>query len=423
MREMKDSGIAWIGEIPREWEVANIGACTNEVVCPNTDCSESNALQFKMGSIISKKGGDSKYHPDTLAAYTKVKKGDIVINGLNLSFDLISQRVGLVRERGVITSTYLTLRPTELLYSNYLAYLFKAYDNCKAFHGMGRGLRQILSYNELKKYFLVLPPLSEQHLISSYLDAKCSEIDSALSLQEQMISELRAYKQSLITETVTHGLNPNAKMKNSGVEWIGDVPEGWEVRRLKNIGAAKNGLTYSPADLASENDGTLVLRSSNIKEGKLVFNDNVYVNTDIPSSLMVKKGDVIICSRNGSAALVGKCAIVEEDINATYGAFMMRFQSVYYYKYIYYLLSSAITQYKPLFATTTINQLTVGMFGNMKMSFTENASEQHSIATFLDEKCAEIDALIVLREKKMEALKEYKKSLIYECVTGKKEIV
>lgn len=426
MREMKDSGIAWIGEIPSEWEIGRIKTIFSE----RTELSQEGTEELLSVSEYygvaprASKVEDGEYvsRSESLEGYKKCYKGDFVSN-IMLAW---KGSFGVTEYDGIVSPAYCVYKPSKKIYSKFFHYLFRTSLYTSRFRLFSKGIidSRLRLYSP---YFYdieaILPPLSEQHLISSYLDAKCSEIDSALSLQEQMISELRAYKQSLITEVVTHGLNPNAKMKNSGVEWIGEVPEGWEVRRLKNIGAAKNGLTYSPADLASENDGTLVLRSSNIKEGKLVFNDNVYVNTDIPSSLMVKKGDVIICSRNGSAALVGKCAIIEEDINATYGAFMMRFQSVYYYKYIYYLLSSAITQYKPLFATTTINQLTVGMFGNMKMSFTENASEQRSIATFLDEKCAEIDALIVLREKKMEALKEYKKSLIYECVTGKKEIV
>ena len=138
-RAFKDSGIEWIGQIPREWEVELIGNNIKEINDKNDDSSEDNALQFKMGSIISKKGGDSKYNPESLAAYTKVIEGDIIINGLNLSFDFISQRVGLVKEMGVITSTYLTLRPSSLLHSDFINYLFKAYDNCKAFHGMGRG--------------------------------------------------------------------------------------------------------------------------------------------------------------------------------------------------------------------------------------------------------------------------------------------
>lgn len=205
--------------------------------------------------------------------------------------------------------------------------------------------------------------------------------------------------------------------KDSGIAWIGEIPSEWEVRRIKNIGDSKNGLTYTPADIVDENEGILVLRSSNIQNGKLCFNDNVYVSCEIPNALWVKKGDIIICSRNGSAELVGKCAMVENDIIATYGAFMMRFQSAYNHKFSYYLLSCAISQYKQFFSTTTINQLTVGIFGRLAIPFTGNKEVQQSIASFLDTKCGEIDALISLQEEMISELQAYKQSVITEAVT------
>lgn len=210
----------------------------------------------------------------------------------------------------------------------------------------------------------------------------------------------------------------NKKYKDSGIPWIGEIPEDWDIRRIKNIGHSQNGLTYSPSDMVSENEGVLVLRSSNIQNGKLTFNDNVYVSADIPSNLMVKKGDLIICSRNGSAALVGKCALVEDDnLNATYGAFMMRFNSRYNSRYTYYLLSTAISQYKQLFFTTTINQLTVSTFDGLRVPFTESLPTQQRIADFLDRKCAEIDELSALQETMIAELKRYKQSVITEAVT------
>lgn len=418
----KDSGIAWIGEIPGEWRVGLVGKYFKEINNPNINQEETNTLQFKMGEIISKSKGDSKYSPETIEAYNVVEPETIMINGLNLSFDLISQRVAQVRERGAITSTYLAIWPTNGMKSDYAKYLLKAYDNNKALHAMGRGLRATLSYRTFRSEPILIPTMEEQQSISSFLDEKSGEIDSLISIQEEMISELLAYKQSVITEAVTKGLDKKAKMKNSGVEWIGDIPEEWEVRRIKFIGDSKNGLTYTPSDVVSEHEGVLVLRSSNIQNGKLCYDDNVYVSSNIPSHLMVKKGDLIICSRNGSAALVGKCALVEEDITASFGAFMMRFQSQYNHKYIYYLLSCAITQYKQLFSTTTINQLTVGVFGSLIMPFTINETEQQAIATYLDEKTSQIDSLIALKQSKIESLKEYKKSIIYEYVTGKKRV-
>lgn len=119
--------------------------------------------------------------------------------------------------------------------SDYAKYLLKAYDNNKALHAMGRGLRATLSYGIFRSEPVLVPSDNEQQSIATFLDQKCSEIDSLISLQEEMISELQAYKQSVITEAVTKGLDPNAKMKDSGVEWIGEIPEGWKIVKINRI--------------------------------------------------------------------------------------------------------------------------------------------------------------------------------------------
>lgn len=204
------------------------------------------------------------------------------------------------------------------------------------------------------------------------------------------------------------------KYKDSGISWIGKVPEDWEIRRIKYIGYSENGLTYSPNDI-TKNAGVLVLRSSNIQNNRLAFDDNVYVKA-APKKLMLHKGDIIICSRNGSVSLIGKSALIEDDMNATFGAFMLRFHSNYNSKYIYYLVSDAISKYKGLFATTTINQLTKSAFASMHCAFAPN-EEQEAIANYLDKKTAEIDKIIAEREKKIVLLNELKSSIISRTVT------
>lgn len=175
--------------------------------------------------------------------------------------------------------------------------------------------------------------------------------------------------------------------KDSGVEWIGEVPSHWEIVPLKFTGEFSNGLTYSPKDVVDY--GILVLRSSNIQNSSLSFEDNVYVS-NVSKALLVQKGDVIICSRNGSAALVGKSAFIDKDINATFGAFMMRYIPKINKKYGFYLFQTAIGRYKGYFATTTINQLTKSTIGEMKVPLA-NTEEQTAIVDFLDKKCSEID--------------------------------
>lgn len=201
--------------------------------------------------------------------------------------------------------------------------------------------------------------------------------------------------------------------KNSGVEWIGEVPIHWNVMPLKFTGTFGNGLTYSPKDVVD--NGILVIRSSNIQNSSLSFEDNVYVN-NVAKELLVHKGDIIICSRNGSAALVGKSAFIENDINATFGAFMMRYIPKINKKYGFYLFQSAIGRYKGYFATTTINQLTKSTIGEMKVPLA-STNEQQAIVDYLDKKCSEIDNIIYAQQNRIALLQELKQSIITHAVT------
>lgn len=407
---MKNSGIPWIGEIPEKWKVELIGNNAKEVDNPNIDNAEDNALQFKMGSIISKKNGDSKYNPATLEAYNKVKKGDIVINGLNLSFDYISQRIGLVKEDGVITSAYLAIRPTSAIKSEYLNYLFKAYDNCKAFHGMGKGLRQTLAYKELRNYLLCFPPLADQQAIADFLDKKCAEIDQMVALQEKFIEELKAYKQSLITETVTKGLNPNAPMKDSGVEWIGEVPVNWDVCKLKHIYTLVNGRAYSDPELLSEGKYKV------LRVGNLFTSDKwYYSDMELEPDKYCQEGDLLY----GWSASIGPYLWNHEKVIYHYHIWKVLFKNIR--QFAFYQLHALTEAKRRDMHGSAMQHLTMDGMNNSYLTMPPKR-EQQAIADYLDKKCAEIDQLITIKQKKADELKEYKKSIIYEYVTGKRSV-
>lgn len=208
-------------------------------------------------------------------------------------------------------------------------------------------------------------------------------------------------------------------MRDSGVEWIGMIPSDWETKRLKFLGVARNGLTYSPADISDKSSGTLVIRSSNIQKGKLQFQDNVYVKSIIPQDLLLHQGDIVICARNGSKSLIGKSAYVDSSISATFGAFMMVFRtSVFEKKYIYWLLNSGIfNYYLGAYSTTTINQLTRENINNMYVPFCPFPMLRSSISNFLDEKCKQIDTVITEVKLSINAYNSWKSSIIYEAVT------
>ncbi len=263
--------------------------------------------------------------------------------------------------------------------------------------------------------------IDEQIRIAGYLDQQCAHIDAVIEKTKASIEEYKKLKQAVITQAVTKSIRCDRLMKDSGIEWIGQIPADWSIQRFKNLGKCWNGLTYSPDDMCDEGNGTLVLRSSNIQNGKLVFDDNVYVNCDVPAKVKVHYQDILICSRNGSAKLIGKNAIIGENVDAAFGAFMMVYRSVAP-RYLRYILNSDVFMYNlSSFLTSTVNQLTAGVFNNIKFPYTADVEEQEEIVRYLDDKCSSIDRLIDKKEQILTEMESYKKSLIYEYVTGKKE--
>lgn len=421
-RKMRDSGIPWIGEVPEGWGVNKIKYHLTRNEIKNKPDKQVLSVYRDYG-VIPKDSRDDNHNvtSEDTSKYKYVQKGDLVINKMKAW----QGSLGVSKYEGIVSPAY---------------YIYKFHDDSfdgKFFHYLIRGcykdeFRRIsggiregqwdLSAEKFENTMIIIPPIPEQHRIADFLDSKCSEIDTLIENLRVRVESAKEYKKAVITEAVTKGLDKDAKMKDSGVEWIGEIPEHWEMRRIKNIGVYRNGLTYSPSDMVDENDGKLVLRSSNIQNGKLSFDNNVYVKTKIPKLLQIKRNDILICSRNGSKELVGKSALINEDIDATFGAFMMILRCECA-KYMYYILNSSLLSfYIGSFATSTINQLTGGNFGNMKFPFTADTKEQQYIADYLDSKCSEIDTILQNYETQIATLEEYKKSLIYEYVTGKKEV-
>ena len=416
----KDSGVKWLGQIPSHWEVKKLRAFFSEVCESNSALKVHNQLQFKYGTIVPKPNtGVDDAVLKTVSKYTVVNRGDIIINGLNLNYDFISFRVGKVNEQGVITSAYIAMRPNKGLSSKFYEYLLKAMDAKKVFHGFGTGIRATLSFKELKHKFLPLVPLNEQEAIVAYLDKVTGDIDRAIEAQQKMIDALNERKQIIITRAVTRGLNPDAPLRDSGIDWLGKIPEHWDRICLKYLGDVRNGLTYRPGDLVD--NGRLVIRSSNIKDNRLSFNDNVYVK-DFPNKLDIRLGDIIICSRNGSASLVGKSIYIDNDIDATFGAFMLRFRPNRPSKFWHYALQSCIAAYKALFSTSTINQLTVSTFKHMVIAL-PSESERLNIVEYLDLESKKLDTAISNCERMISLFQERKQIIINEVVTGKTKVI
>lgn len=204
--EMKDSGIEWVGNIPVHWDTIPIRYLFAECRLKNILNQEKTALKFTYGTIIKKTNFDSdsdEYVANTMTNYTVVYPGTIMINGLNLNYDFVSQRVGLVKDRGAITSAYLAIVPGSRVVSEYANYQLKSWDYAKAFHNMGTGVRKTLDFSELGKKYFVTPSIEEQSKIVAFLDSKCKEIEAIIASKKQQLTVIDSYKKSLIYEYVT----------------------------------------------------------------------------------------------------------------------------------------------------------------------------------------------------------------------------
>ena len=204
----KDSGISWLGMIPENWETKRIASLFTGKVKANSDFEYHHAFKFYYGTLVPKEEtGDIEEYRDTYVKYSVLQKDDIMINGLNLNYDFVSQRVAIAPSDGIITSAYVVVRPRIGTNAQYYNYLFKTMDNMKLFHGMGTGIRLTLSFDELKKQLVVVPPQDEQQSIVTYIEEKCQKIDTLINDLKTEIVSLKEYKQRLIADVVTGQVN------------------------------------------------------------------------------------------------------------------------------------------------------------------------------------------------------------------------
>ncbi len=200
----KDSGISWLGMIPENWETKRIASLFTGKIKANSNFEYHHAFKFYYGTLVPKEEtGDIEEYRDTYVKYSVLQKDDIMINGLNLNYDFVSQRVAIAPSDGIITSAYVVVRPRIGTNAQYYNYLFKTMDNMKLFHGMGTGIRLTLSFDELKKQLVVVPPQDEQESIVTYIEEKCQKIDTLINDLQTEIESLKEYKQRLIADVVT----------------------------------------------------------------------------------------------------------------------------------------------------------------------------------------------------------------------------
>ena len=427
---MKESGIPWIGMIPDNWEVKRLKEVFVECKEKSLDGAGELLSLSQYTGVQQKKDTDKAgtHESETYEGYNVVHKGQLVMN-IMLAWN---GSYAISDYDGIISPAYCVFDFRIDCAKQYFHYLLRTNGYPSAFKTLSRGIidsRLRLYPEQFYTFPTIFPPLPTQQRIADFLDRKCAEIDKLAALQETMIAELKRYKQSVITEAVTKGLDPDVPMKDSGVEWIGEIPERWEVTRFYKVNNIRGRLGWKGLKAEEyQESGYPFLSAFNINNDKLDWSDLNFINKDRydeSPEIKLSVGDVLIVK---DGAGIGKCARISElpygesTVNSSIAVITP--PSFLDYGYLYYYILSNPFQRVIWFLKIGMGVplLTQENMRNIKMPFPPLA-EQRTIADYLDRKCAEIDELIAIKQQKIEALKEYKKSVIFEYVTGKKEIL
>lgn len=428
-RPMKDSGVDWIGDIPENWKIhrnKNAFDCTKNIVGNLSSTTQLLSLTTKgiIKKDINATGGKL---PETFDTYQYVKAGEMVM----CLFDLDCSAVfsGLSKYDGMISPAYKVLQCSELIVPGFAEYWFSNIFNGRKYMHYAKNLRYTLNYDEFATIPIAIPSSDEQQRIADFLDSECAKIDSIIEKTKTTIEEYKSLKQSVITEAVTKGIRGDRPMKDSGIEWIGEIPEEWETIRTKYIGTTQNGISKS-ADCFG-------------KGYPFVSYGDVYRNYELPrivdglvessveeqEKYSVKNGDILFTRTSETIEEVGFASVCKSTIpNATFAGFVIRLRpyevdSTIHTDYAKYYYRSSLTRaylVKEMNLVTRAS-LSQGLLGDMWVVLPP-LKEQTEIADYLNEKCASVDALISKKEDIITELETYKKSLIYEYVTGKKEV-
>lgn len=426
MREMKDSGIEWIKKIPVGWKIAR-GKNILKLMKRSPDTDDEVITCFRDGEVTLRKNRREEgfTFSDKEIGYQGIKKGDLVIHGM----DGFAGAIGISNSDGKGSPVLVVCTTKEN--SRYLMYYLRTLAMQDVFLALATGIRERscdLRWNKIADLLFPVPEINEQYCIADYLDRKCSQIDDIIAKQQKIIEKLKEYKLSLITEAVTKGLNPDVPMKDSGIEWIGKIPEHWNIIKLARIiNSTQNGLTRRNLD---KSDGQIVLKLKNISangEISYEYQNRIELTEKELNTYSLSDGDFLFVRVNGSKSLVGKCAVFHSiGETVAYNDHIIRVKISNYCIerfLLYYLLSSSGKTEIDLHTSTAAGQYTISGEGLRDVYLTlPLKDEQKQIVNYLDNKCEQIDFTIIKKQKLIEKLTDYKKSLIYEVVTGKKEV-
>lgn len=413
---MKSSGVEWIGEIPEEWEVKPVKRYFSHIKrIVGDDVDKYERLSLTMQGVLKRSKDDAEgLQPEKFNGYQILKQNELVFKLIDLE-NVNTSRVGISPFNGLVSPAYIILTNNKKDNTFYYYWFLNMYYQ-EIFNKLGDGgVRSALNASDVLSLPMVYLNNENQQRIASYLDKKCSKIEETIQNQQQVIEKLKAYKQSLITEAVTGKI----KIQN-------EIPD-FKYCNLGFIAEFKNGLNYNASDFGTE----VKFLGVGDFQNYLVLNDesmfsNIITDTEIEDDYYLKNGDIIFVRSNGSKELVGRAIMVDNiDFKVTYSGFCIRLRNKEPQKInskflLYFFRSDHFrNELQRLSQGSNISNINQDLLSHIKIPLVEMRF-QESVIDFLNKKCTAIDTAIEQKQNLIEKLTEYKKSLIYECVTGKK---
>lgn len=415
MREMKDSGIEWIGDIPVSWKIMpNKYLMRKEKkICPVYHGEDILSLTMK-GVIVRDLDAGGKM-PTSFDGYQRLEAGNLLMCLFDI--DVTPRCVGLIKQAGVSSPAYSQFVLRKGADAAYYCYYYTMLDNDKTLLHLAKNLRHSLTEDQLGAIPVIVPPIEEQQRIADFLDAKCAEIDALTADIQTQIDTLEQYKRSVITETVTKGLNPDAEMKDSGIEWVGEIPAHWLVHPVYYYYGERKNKNYlgKEDNLLSLSYGRVVRKDINTSDGLLPESFNTY-NIVETGDIIIRPTDLQNDKRSLRTGLVKEHGIITsayidlcpiKQVDSRYFYFLLHAYDV---MKVFYNMGNGVRQ-----------GLNYSEFSRL-MVFEPPYEEQVAIADYLETKVIEVDAIIERKKEQMSVLNAYKRSLIFEYVTGKKEV-
>lgn len=427
----KETNLPWLKEMPEGWKSVRYKYLFNEINERSLSGKEDLLSVSQYTGVTRRKDRlsddrDNLTNASTLEGYKVVQKEDLVTN-IMLAWN---GSLGISPYDGIVSPAYCIYRGNEKVFPKFFHYLLRTSFSKGDFKKVSSGViesRLRMYTDDFYSLYTIVPPLPEQQKIAAYLDHKCNLIDTFIEKKSRLIELLKEQKQAIINKAVTKGIDPDVPMKPSGIEWLGEIPEHWEVKKLKYFAEIKGRIGfrgYTTDDLVPEGQGALTLGASHINsDGRINLDKPVFISWEKyyeSPEIMVKTGDVIIVQRGSTC---GKVGLIEKDIGpTTINPSLVLIKNIRCSSgYLLFYLQGAINDIVNLVSSTAIPMLSQSQISNLTIALPSN-KEQYTILSYIRKEASRIDEVITRIENELSLIEEYKTTLIAEAVTGKIDV-